>query len=90
MREQRGVEGRREAAKGRDEPVLKDGLRDGDEQGAAEGLEEIYAGGRLRDQGVRDGAGGKRVLRYDYAGLEADAGAQAVEDEVPEPGGGGG
>lgn len=62
------------------EAVLEDGLGDGDEDGAAQGLEELHAGGGLGDPLVRDA-----VLDDEHARLEADADAQPREDLVAEP-----
>lgn len=64
----------------RDEAVLEDSLRDGNEDGAAESLEELDAGRAdgnpfLREDGLDDNG----------ANLEAGADAQASEDLVAEP-----
>lgn len=63
-----------------EETVLEDGLRDGDEECTAQGLEEGYAGGGYRDVGE-----GENGLHYDDATLETDAYAGAAEDLVAEP-----
>jgi hypothetical protein len=52
--------------------VLEDSLGDGNENGAAEGLKELYAGRGLRNPLVRDA-----VLDDENAGLEADADSEA-------------
>ena len=64
----------------REQAVLEEGLGDGDEEGAAEGLEEGDAGRGDGDVDQR-----QHGLHRDDAALEADADAQAGEDLVAEP-----
>lgn len=63
-----------------DQAVLEDGLRDGDEDGPAEGLEELHARRGDRDVLLRE-----HVLDDQDAQLEAHADAEAREDLVAEP-----
>lgn len=76
---------RRVFSQGVNETVLEYCLRNGDEDGAADGLEELDAG-----RGDGDPLEGHDVLDYQNPGLEADADPEAGEDLVAEPGAEGG